>query len=386
MRGPPRVLVISPLPPRRGGLAAWAGILQASAEGQEVVFEDVSGRRADEVGSLVVKTLAAIRPLGRIARHVLFRQIDVVHLNCCLSPVGLWRDLLLAGLVRARALALVVHYRGSVPDCLERLPAASRFALRLLARLASVNLGVTVPSARLLAGFSSSPSACLPNFVEDEWPDRARPANERREADATVRAVCVGRLSRDKGTLDLIETARALPGVEFRLVGEILDEVAEAVESAPPNVIALGHLARAGVRQELLASDLFVLPSHREGFPMAVVEAMGAGLPVVSTRVGAVPSMVREGLGGYLVSPADVPALAEAVRRLAGCRDLARRMGHENRRACRERYTLSAVYPRLRAIHESLAAPGAGREDLGLADRGRKAAGVVPSRNGEASS
>lgn len=353
MKAPPRVLMITPIPPRRGGIAAWAGILRSGTERWNLEFEDPTSWRSEEFRGLPAKALAGIRLLGRLARRLTLRRPELVHLNCCLSPLGVWRDLLLAALVSARRLPLVVHYRGSVPDCLQRLPAPSRFALRRLIRLASLNLGVTVSSARLLARLCpASPSAYLPNFVEDEWFDMARSAPEK--AARQPRAVYVGRLSRDKGTLELFEVARRLPHVEFRLVGEIFDEVAATLGASPTNLTVTGHLPRPQVMRELLAGDIFVFPSHREGFPIAVLEAMAAALPVVSTQVGAIPDIIQEGRGGYLVSPGDVPALAEAIGWLAQDRELARRMGDENRRACRERFKFSAVFPYLSSAYERL--------------------------------
>ena len=94
-------------------------------------------------------------------------------------------------------------------------------------------------------------------------------------------------------------------------MGEVTKEVRKAVEAAPANVIATGHLPRKDVLERFLESDLLVFPSHREGSPMTVLEAMAAGLPVVATRVGGLPELIDDGRGGYLVSPAAVDELTE---------------------------------------------------------------------------
>ena len=77
----------------------------------------------------------------------------------------------------------------------------------------------------------------------------------------------------------------------------------------------------AGWRDEvpavLRAMDLFAFPSLNEGMGKALVEAMYAGLPVVATRVGGVPELIREGLDGLLVSPSQPAELAAALLRLA---------------------------------------------------------------------
>ena len=88
----------------------------------------------------------------------------------------------------------------------------------------------------------------------------------------------------------------------------------------------------------LSAADLFVLASEREAAPMAILEAMAAGLPVIATAVGSVPEIVREGETGRLVAPGDPAALAAVLAQLAGDGELRARMGAAAVRAHRERY------------------------------------------------
>ena len=145
-----------------------------------------------------------------------------------------------------------------------------------------------------------------------------------------------------------------LPQVDFVLMGEISREVLRALEAAPANVIATGHLPREEVLERFLDSDLLVFPSHREGSPNAVLEAMAAGLPVVSTRVGGLPELIDEGRGGYLVSPAAVEELTEAVGRLVADRECARRMGRHNRRICLEKFSFSVVFESLSTIYDEI--------------------------------
>jgi L-malate glycosyltransferase len=84
---------------------------------------------------------------------------------------------------------------------------------------------------------------------------------------------------------------------------------------AERRVLMLGH--RDDVRRLLAAADVFILPSRYEGFGLAVVEAMAAGVPVIASRVGGVPEIVRDGTDGCLVKGGDVEALAETIRLMA---------------------------------------------------------------------
>jgi glycosyltransferase involved in cell wall biosynthesis len=219
---------------------------------------------------------------------------------------------------------------------------------------ASANVAVAVTrSSELFLRCRGYPVEYLPSVAEDEWFD---PRRRRAPRDTTgARVAYAGRLSRDKGTLELLQAARLLPQLEFFLMGELTDEIRSDVQSAPDNVISTGHLPRPEVMERLRTSDIFAFPSHREGCPNAVVEAMASGLPVVATRVGGLPEMIDEGRGGYLVEPGDSPALAQALARLAADPHLARRLGEHNRAVGRERFALSVVCRRLERIYEGVA-------------------------------
>lgn len=87
-------------------------------------------------------------------------------------------------------------------------------------------------------------------------------------------------------------------------------------------------------------ADAFVMPTHAEGFGFTNIEAMGFGLPVISSRVGPIPEVVADGVTGRLIASGDVLALTEAMLELAGDRGRARNLGAAGRRAFLERFTL----------------------------------------------
>jgi len=87
-------------------------------------------------------------------------------------------------------------------------------------------------------------------------------------------------------------------------------------------------------------ADVFVMPSRAEGFGFTNIEAMSFGLPVISSRIGAIPEVIDDGLTGVLVHPGDVPALSSAMEKLVADRPLARCMGEAARAAFLARFTL----------------------------------------------
>jgi glycosyltransferase involved in cell wall biosynthesis len=137
-----------------------------------------------------------------------------------------------------------------------------------------------------------------------------------------------GRLSAEKGVLELVEAARGL-----RLVvagdGPLRERVPAALGFVPHDELQ-GLYARAAV---------VVCPSRREGFGVACLEAMAHGRPVVATDVGGLRDLVVDGETGIVVPPRDPAALRAALQRLLGDGDLRRRLGAAGRERARERFS-----------------------------------------------
>jgi glycosyltransferase involved in cell wall biosynthesis len=136
--------------------------------------------------------------------------------------------------------------------------------------------------------------------------------------------VSVGRLSPEKGHADLIRAFRELVSrgsfadCRLLLVGDGGERAALAAAASDlrERVIFAGHQADAW--PYFCIADLFVLPSHTEGSPLVLLEAMAAGLPIVATTVGGVPEVVENGLSALLVAPRDIERMSDALAALLG--------------------------------------------------------------------
>lgn len=116
---------------------------------------------------------------------------------------------------------------------------------------------------------------------------------------------------------------------------------------------------RGDAKSRLLEeSSVFILPSRAEGLPIALLEAMAAGRPVVTTRVGAIPDVIADGENGFLIMAGDVDALAERINRLLGSADLRARMGRCAWERARSRYDVAVVAERLADLYGELGGYG----------------------------
>lgn len=175
-------------------------------------------------------------------------------------------------------------------------------------------------------------AACARAYAHGSWsPTVVHEAASIPEEPAEIRAApepfvvgTVGVLSRRKGTDVFVEAAERVlaerPGIELRLVGAATDPLerdwAEGV-LARAREVGLTYRERADVEAEMRSWDAFVLPSRRDPFPLAMLEAMALGLPVIGARTDGIPEQLDGGRCGVLVPPEDAAALSRAIIAIA---------------------------------------------------------------------
>jgi glycosyltransferase involved in cell wall biosynthesis len=175
----------------------------------------------------------------------------------------------------------------------------------------------------------------------------------------------VGRLVAEKGVVELMQAARqvlaVVPGVQFLIVGPIDSDKADALTSQ----IAQEHgIAEAvtftGMQRDMpefyALMDLFVLPSHREGFPRSPMEASAMGVPCIVTDIRGCREAVEHSQNGLLVPLGDVQALAGAIVDLLSNPQRAAELGRNGRRMAEERFDEQLVFARVKAEYARLLA------------------------------
>jgi glycosyltransferase involved in cell wall biosynthesis len=174
-----------------------------------------------------------------------------------------------------------------------------------------------------------------------------------------VAVVIVSRLVRHKGHPELLAAMAAVPEAELWVVGDRLPS--DHGEDLEPIFAASGlgsRLRRLGYREDtaavLAAADIFALPSHFEGLPMSVIEAMLTGLPVVATAIRGPREQVVDGETGFLVPPRTVEPLAVALRRLVADRALRAAMGAAGLARARARFDEARIIGRTFDLIEAI--------------------------------
>lgn len=299
--------------------------------------------------------------LSALRGYVGGRRFDLIHSHDYKSDSYAF---VCARATRARLVA-TCHNWASDGLRMRLYKAFDKALMRRFSRIAAVS----EPLRRelLLSGVDGARLVMIPNgvTVEDPVPpDRA----------VTIRAslgigagegvvISVGRLSEEKGHSSLIaavpEVAAAQPRSRFLIVGggrlrRELEEEARA-RRLGGRVMFLGE--RRDVMDLLAASDVFVLPSRKEGLPLALLEAMACRKPVIAAPLGEIPAVIAHGVSGLLIDPADTGALARGIIRLLAGPAEAAALAEAGFRKVRKDYSAEAMVRRYLELYREALAP-----------------------------
>lgn len=288
---------------------------------------------------------------------LLTRRVALLHAHTS-ARGSFWRKYMLAALTRLFGRPVIVHlHSGEFIDFYEHecgrlgqwavrrfLDQATRIVVlseswRERIRAITGNDAVTVISNPVLV----DPSPCEPGLRKPH------------------RVLFMGRLTAKKGLFDFLEAAAPLAerfnDLEVVCAGDGDRETARrAAESLGlgPAVQFPGWVQGADKTRLLASCGLFVLPSHAEGLPMSVMEAMASGLPVIATRVGGVPDLVTHEGEGLLVGPGDKPALQRAMSKVLADPSLAEAFGRRGRDRAWRQFRVEIVLEGLGDLYRSL--------------------------------
>jgi glycosyltransferase involved in cell wall biosynthesis len=378
----PHLFMIGPVPPPYGGVGA---IFQAIVESDlgrhfRLTVVDTSKKDRREIVSDASVSLRDgyyfLRTTLELARQLARDRPDLAFL----TPVAdhsLLREALFVRLARLAGAGVVCQFHARHGG--EFFVTGAGWARRLLGPLLAPADRILLLSPGLrryfAADFPAAKTGVLANFV-DTSAYAALPVPRPARPGTTV--FFLGRLSAQKGIFDLLAAIEPVvagaPGTRFVFGGvaefasverEIADLV--ATRGLTPHVEFLGTVTGEAKLAAFAAADIFCLPSHLENQPVVVIEALAAGLPVVTTRVGVVDEMVEDGAEGFLIAPKDRAALATALLRLIADPALRARMGARGRERASREFDRGVAIARLTAELDAVHARRRGRTGRGVA-------------------
>jgi glycosyltransferase involved in cell wall biosynthesis len=179
------------------------------------------------------------------------------------------------------------------------------------------------------------------------------------------RILCVGWINERKNTLGAVKAFSEVirSGINGKLViagmskkPKYMEKIIKEMDKNgnASKVEILGHIDRHKLMEELTKANLLLLPSYQENAPMAIAEAMAAGVPVIASNRCGMPFMVEEGESGYLVEPDNVEQIADRIRRIVSSEQLTGRMGKKGKEIALRRFHYKVVAEATIKVYEEI--------------------------------
>lgn len=365
MRQKPRVLVIASLgdPPYVGGIQNVVDTLVGSKLKERFDFAIMDTYRLpDPQRTRFEKALYAARLTWSCLARMRETQPDLVHIHFC-SRVDFWKHSICLGVSRGCGVKTVFHLHGGafreflnemtplqvsvakrVFRTADRVIALSSFWKEVLLRL--------MPPERIRV--LSNPIDCARLAPEPRQTNPDRPT-----------LLLLGRLGKNKGHYDVL---KALPLVMDRFPNVLIqfaggDDEPDATNDLKrladelglaQNIEFLGPVSFEPKVELLRTASMMILPSYVENMPLSILEAMAARVPVVATRVGAIPEVLDEGKVGILIDPGDWRALAQSINSLLEDPSLAESLGKLGAKKARAIWDIGHIADQLEGLYSEL--------------------------------
>jgi len=367
-----KIIVVGPIPPPYHGVAMMTQYLLESLECAELIdpihLDTTDRRDISNLGLLDIKNiyLALLHSLIFIG-YLLVQRPEIVYLPISKNILAYLRDLLFLFPSYIFRRQVIIHWHGAgfrefYETCPKMMQLLIKESLKRAARIIVLGKALRFEFAEFL---THEKIVSVPNGIPDFFSTNL---SFERKREAKQRYVLwLSNLMSEKGLFIALEVARILkqtmPKVKLIFAGDWFREK-DRIESLKiiedlhlENVEFVGTILGTEKFQLFRRSDLFLFPPiSPEGFGLVNLEAMSAGLPVVSTSQGAIPETVLDGVTGFVVEPGLSSAIAEKIVYLLKNDELRERMGRASRERFLKYYTLDRwVGDMMRVFQEVLA-------------------------------
>lgn len=333
-----KICMIVPNASVKGGIASVVNGYRGSAIERKHNIQYVESYQD---GSKFAKLWKALGGYVQFLKVLLTNRPDVVHIHSSFGP-SFYRKMPFIYLSRLAGIPVVNHIHGAEFDSFyENASAAKKKKVRrvygncarfiVLSQEWKEKIAQIVPTDRI---------DVIENFCI--WPEEGCQAKRRQG-----QILFLGALEERKGCFDLPVILEGVkqkcPQARLAVAGDgQMQQLKEAF--AKKNLLSdvtFAGWVRGQEKETLLRqSTVFLFPSYNEGMPMAVLEAMGYGLGIVTTSVGGIPQLITHGQSGFLEAPGDLSAMAEDVSKLLQEEALCRDMGEQARKTAKQNYSL----------------------------------------------
>jgi|WetSurMetagenome_2_1015567.scaffolds.fasta_scaffold08990_3 glycosyltransferase involved in cell wall biosynthesis len=365
----PRILIAGHLPPPMGGIATYYQALLNSSlkEWVDYSFVETSSqnRSASQTGRFSISNvISAANDCLRFARAALKNRPQVTHIATAfgLSFVKHSACVIIARLLGIRVL---LHPHCGFSALYGERPSWWKWYFRKIIRMTDGVITLSSEWKKLAEIVPGHRIFYLPNGIDlSPFHAAGLKNSEKSSIEGNLKALYLGHLGRSKGTYIILEAARQLLAkrvpIIIDLVGEVMgdgdeEEIKSCIDQKGLTGMVFRHPPVTGTEKiEVLGStDIFVYPSFSEGMPIAVIEAMACGLPIIATKVGGIPDLVSDGINGVLIEAGSIDQLTEAIENVCRNPELRLQMQKNSFQMAFEKFDIEKIVPQLVNIYTS---------------------------------
>lgn len=357
-----KILFLGKLPPPFIGPAIAAKIIINSylKEKYALLFFDISYHKdLKHFGSVgFASFIKTLKHFARFFKTIIKVRPDVVYIPSQQDAAGYLRDfglIIIAKLFRVR---VICHLRGgNFKNWYDQTSFLMKWIVKWTQKRIDAQI-VLGENLRFMFDFlmSAEKIFVIPNGGNYHFPEITKD-------ESVVKIVFLSNFIRTKGILDLVEAGRLLRTdrkVEFVFAGEakekdVMTELKSFADNFPEFSVSIVESVDEKTKTGLLKqSDIFVFPTYYpfEGHPWVIIEAMAAGLPVISTNHAAIPEAVEDGINGFLVKKNNPADILEKLSLLIENDDLRKKMSIESRRIYEHKFTEEIMISKLDHVFE----------------------------------
>lgn len=306
-------------------------------------------------GSKIKKIFQAIGAYFSFLKEVLINKPDIVHIHSSFGG-SFYRKLPFVYIANIFKIPVINHIHGSEIENL--YINASNIKKRLVEKCFNKCKYLVVLSEewkkKLQVVKTKTPIIVIENYSNIHREYLRRKENKKKKI------LFLGFITKLKGCFDIPEIAKKVlennADVEFILAGSgkvrKLQDIIE--EKDISQYFSFPGWVKKEEKEKLLKNaDIFFLPSYTEAMPMSILEAMGYGLPIITTNVGGIPQLVVNGRNGYMVEPGKKDDFAKAILKLIDNDELIYRMGKESIEMADEKYSLEKHLAKIRELYDN---------------------------------
>lgn len=308
-------------------------------------------------GNKFMKTIYFIYLCIKFTFFTVFKKIDIIHFHTC-SKWGFWQPAFYLRIAKVFKKKTIFHmHGGGFPEFYNNLNEKQQNSVKKTLKSVDKIIVLSEKWKKIYEKIVINNKICVIHNSVDELKYRKYKLSKEKNK---LKILYLGKISEDKGIYDLLNAINKLKiqNIEFIFVGPIENkkkffETINRLKIRNKCKI-IGEIIGDSRFKYFALASIFILPSHIEALPIALLEAMSFGLPIISTKVGAIPEVITNQKNGILIEPKNINELAKSIKKLVLNPKLREKMKLNNLQLIQSKYSINKFSQEIRTIYEKL--------------------------------